>query len=282
MSTPETVPPEVTAALETVSRRPFDNFLHCLLLGKFSLESGIPLKNWSTLLDQWPYDPAQTLSTYGRGNCVDFAAHTQQALAAIDYQTDVIGVLPPRLWSPNQCYAAGYSHVSLLARQQGLVMYEPAWRFNQPIPLLPVGDEALITDYRFKTTALRGDALTQQVIEADGHTYQRRFELAPLSLQALKRMTKGIQRVSRRLELNTLDETGAEVYLRYEPYNDALTSNIERLPGYFEPEDIRSRANNALSDMFGFDVKEHLLAALAIREALPEDFWIPGLAPEGQ
>lgn len=266
-----------TEVLEHISRGfAFDSFVHYVRIGEFSVESGIPLTQWEELWQNWNYSPGDFLRENGRGNCVDFAVYGKQMLKTVGIEADVIGKTPDDVYTPAQKSFMVYRHASLLSgHEKKLTMYEPGWKAPRPIPLSPIGQESVASEWKFKTLDLGQGQLAQQTTTPFGRELTRHFDLQPFTESDCVRLTKSLVRIPRNIEmLTSYGEDKPQLQIRYNTKKNALMSNTDMLPELFIPEDIPNAINEKISDAFGFDVKEELLASLAVRNALPDDYWV--------
>ncbi len=251
----------------------FDNFLPYALLAEASSETNTSTINWPDLLEVWEqrYDPLTTLARYNRGNCINFAASAQAALLAhAGIRTAIIGKRPRPGWSQAQKQFIDIEHVALLAAGDDPVLYEPGWQVGRPIPLTPEHQAINVAGWTFKTTGLDTRSLRQEVTGTNKHMYERQFDLTPFSIESLAILMRRLLRIPRNMELATLTPDTPHVSIRYVAKDDVFDSNIPGLPsGTFTLREIGPGMSKKLETTFGFDVKEELVASLAIRRTVP-------------
>lgn len=268
---------EISTVLQRIAAEHcYDGFVHYVQLGAWSKESGIPLGEWSRLLETWPYDPVASMAEHGRGNCADFAATAVQRLGEIGVTSRIVGVLPDSSFTPGQRAFLSYQHVAVIGdHAEGPFMCEPGWNLPAPISIAPQATTVL-GEQRFRTVMVNEQSLHQERRRQHDAPDERLVDLRPLSPEAVAAVTKQAMRLpNRRMSLSArLDHEPERHCIRFDSTSELLKAPLRYVPRRFHPKHITSRVNRKLSRVFGFDVKEELLACYAVKKALPKDFWI--------
>lgn len=281
MSLPETAYDHAEPVLHAIaSDFSFDTFVYLAELQKISQEESIAPENWRDLLAAWDYDPEIALEQNGRGNCIDFACYGRNALREVGIETDTVGEI------------SRLGHVTLVTELEGpgqnFTLFETSWKASRPVPLLPIGVSHESGGGVFTTTAHDDEALTQSIITPRGNETERTLSMQPMTNDEMTYITRLRRQYQKGLHMFTpLGDNVPDYYIRYNSKQEALMSNVDGLPKYFQENDITSQMNQEISNAFGFDVKEELVAALGLRRALPADYWLdpsqqkPGLLAIG-
>ena len=273
------IPASVSDVLANISRTyGFSTFTHFRTLATLATESGIRPEEWSVALDGWDYNPEVYLEQHKRGNCVDFASFSRRVLSQeANLHCDVIGTRPSSAYTDAQRTFMRFRHTSLHAIMNGAaVLFEPGWKIPTAVPLAPLHRQTVVLPWRFTTTEHTAETIVQELVSPSGHAFTRTFDTIPLEVKSSSQLTKNLLRIPRRLEMLSpmQDEGVPDLVIGFNHKTSALTSNIDQLPNEFGPEDIPSRINQSISDIFGYDVKEELLISLGFRRALPDSFWV--------
>lgn len=267
---------EVSAVLRQVAESNcYDGFIHYVQLGEWSKESGIPLSDCDRLLESWPYNPVLSMALNSRGNCVDFAATTVRQLTAHNVTASIAGQLPDTYFNSRQRTFLSYQHVVVIGESQDdRFMCEPGWNLPEPVPYDVPGRVYLRNCY-FQTLSVTDRALQQRRVGEGGQPQERIIDLEPLDLAAASTVTKQAMRLpTRRMSLSSRLEDDPENHCIRFDGKEELTASLPYLPRRFLPHQISARANRKLSKVYGFDVKEELLACFAVKRALPGRFWV--------
>jgi hypothetical protein len=272
---------EVSTVLEQISAdNSFDNFIHYAELDRWSREADIPLTEWQVLIDEWPYDPAAFMAKHARGNCADFAAYTVRELGSCGIVAYVAGVISDNHYSTTQQTFTGYNHSLVLGEHDGeRFLCEPGWNTPWPAPIATKAPTK-IDNRIFHTAEINERFLRQHYYTSYGGQGERTIDLEPLEPDEQADLIKNNMRIPNRNRNMTLIPSlhnDPEQYWIISDRESGLlkTSSPDlNLPEHFHPSQLSERANRKLSGVYGFDVKEELLACYAIRKAMPADFWV--------
>lgn len=255
----------------------FSTFVHFRVLADTAKDIGATPNQWQELMDNWQYEPSMFLAANKRGNCVDFAHYGQVALRAAAINAHVIGSRPSSNYTKAQQTFMRFRHTSLITSDVGTpVMFEPGWKIPQGIPLLPANRQIDTGSWKFKTLSFGQNLLTQETSSPTGLVWNRHFNLQPLQDDEIGTLTKSLLRVPRKIDMITRLSPGVPHHIiGYNPKSDTLTSDIDCLPNSFEISDLTPSLNERISEWFGYDVKEELVASLGLLKALPQEYWIP-------
>ena len=281
MISPETSSSTYDSANSAISNvaaeNSFDTFVHFQRLAEFGRDEKISAEDWEILLGEWQYDPSSFLAANARGNCVDFAMHSQDALLCQNIDSSVIGKKPDDSFTDAQKESMIFRHTSLVATlDDEPTMFEPGWKLQQGIPLLPIDREVDTGTWKFTTTDFTKDGLEQSTVSPLGKSGHRSFDFDSIDKFKAASITKGLLRVPRRMEMLTrFDDDIPHGIISYNPHTDVLKSTLEEMKGEpFTPESISAVTNDVISEYFGFDVKEQLLGCFALYRSLPPSFWV--------
>ncbi len=281
MSSPETVYDHAEPVLRTIAEDfNFDTFVYLAELQKISQTEDIAPENWRDLLAAWDYDPETFLEANGRGNCIDFACYGRKALREVGIATETIGEV------------SRLGHVTLVAGLEGpgqdFTLFETSWKAPRPVPLLPIGEPHESGGGVFTTVSYDHETLVQGIITPRGKETERVLSMQPITHEEMTYITRLRRQYQKGLHMFTpLGDDTPDYFIRYNAKQEALMSNVEGLPKYFHEDDITTQKNQEISTAFGFDVKEELVAALGLRRALPDEYWLnpdqqkPGLLAIG-
>lgn len=268
---------EVARVLSDISSKNcYDGFVHYSNLQAWSKETDIPPAEWETLLDSWSYDPTESMAEQKRGNCADFAAYATRELGRAGIAAYAAGVYPTEYYNSRQQDLLGYEHALVIGAHTGeSFMCEPGWNSPQPMPVRR-GVAQGLGNQIFYTVRATPDMLVQNCFSKNGEKGERKINLHPLEQSEIVQITKGAMRLpNRRMSLiASRDKEPEQHRIVFDIATGLLASPLSYLPKRFHPVHISSKANHKLSAVFGFDVKEELLACYAIKEALPPNFWV--------
>jgi hypothetical protein len=276
MSSPEAAYDHAEPVLRSIATDyTFDTFVYLAELNKISQEEGILPTEWRELLGAWHYDPETFLEGHGRGNCIDFACYGRKALSEIGIQTEAIGEI------------SRLGHVTLVAELDGpgkdFTLFETSWKAPKPVALLPLDTPQESGGGVFRTVSYDTEKLVQNIITPRGNDIERILSMNPITSDEMTYITRLRRQYQQGLHMFTpLGEDVPDYYIRYNTKKEALVSNIDGMPKFFQESDITSKRNQEISAAFGFDVKEELVAALGLRRALPDEYWVdPALQKPG-
>ncbi len=270
---------EVSVVLEQIAaNNSFDNFLHYVELDKWSREADIPFTEWQLLLDEWPYDPASSIAKHARGNCADFAAHAVRGLGNCGITAYAAGVIPDNYFTATQRAFLDYSHALVVGEYDSeRFLCEPGWNSPWAMPVTP----KTVTKFGgqiFHTAEIDEKFLRLHYYNYRGGQGDRTIDLEPLEPDEQADFARNAMRLSKRgmALVPSLHNDPEQYIITSDPKSGLLRTPSQslKLPEQFHPSQISKRANYKLTEVYGFDVKEELLACHAIRKAMPADFWV--------